>query len=100
MIKSKVYNTGMWSVSKVEVTNRQNCVEYKILKGYCDESDIRSHVGNDWKSLYAYDYDGYYHNRKECIERLQSDIDNTKQQLEDLEFALKVTKKKNWVKVE
>ena len=101
MSNSNIYKTGFLSqVATVEVTNRQTCVEYKVLDGFCSETDIRSRVGNEWKDLYAYSYNGNYFSRKECIARLQRDVDETKAKLHDLEFALKVTKKRNWVKVD
>lgn len=95
-----IYKTGIFSYgSTVEVTNRQGCVEYKVLDGYCSESDIRSRVGNEGRDTYSYYYNGYYHTRKECLSRLQRDIDETKDRLHELEFALKVTRKRNWIKV-
>lgn len=101
MSKSRTYTTGTFGGNfKVEVTNRQNCVEYKVLDGCCSESDIRSRVGNDWAGVYDHNYSGYYGNRKDALTRIQNEIEETKQKLSDLEFALKVTKKKDWVKID
>ncbi|AUR82879.1 coil containing protein [Vibrio phage 1.029.O._10N.261.55.A7] len=82
--------------AEVEVTNRQQHVEFKIISGYASESDIRASVGNYGRNQYEPHYSGYYASRKISINRLESEIERTKEYLAGLEFSLKVTKKRNW----
>ena len=99
-MQSNKYSLGIIGVrSEVEVTNRQNCVEYKTLSGYCSEEEVRSTVGNFGSGTYSFYYDGYYFNRKQAIQRLECDIEYAEKHLSELKFALKVTKKKSWIEV-
>ena len=90
---------GYTNPTTVEVINKQSHVEYKVLASYADEKDVRAAVGNCNRDTYAHHFDGYYFNRKPAIERMESDIEYLEKELEQLKFALKVTKKKKWVEV-
>jgi hypothetical protein len=91
------FTFGFTNPTVVEVTNRQQHVEYKIKSGHsADEQEVRAAVGNALRGTYAHSYSGWYYERKPAIERMERDIDYLKQQLKELEFALKVTKKRNW----
>ena len=81
----------------VEVTNRQQHVEYRILTSFADERDVRSAVGNAQRGTYSYYFSGWHNERGPAIERIKEDIKDLKEKLLELEFALKVTKKKKWV---
>ena len=83
----------------VKVTNRQQFVEYEILTGYGSEVDVRAEVGNCERGLYAHYFDGYHFHRKEAIKRMERDLEGAKEIVKRLEFSIKVTKKKTWVKV-
>jgi len=94
------YTFGYTDPTTIEVTNRQQCVEYKVIYGFTDERDARAAAGNYGKSTYAYCFTGWCGDRKQAIKRLESDIKEAREHLEKLEFSLKVTKKKNWVRVD
>jgi len=99
-MKSRDYSFGILSYQgKLRITNRQNCVEWEVLEGYADEEDARRCAGNFKKDLYDYSYSGYYHDSKQAIQRIERDIAETEKLLEELKFSLKVTKKKNWIKI-
>ena len=91
-----IYTFGFTNPTTVKITNRQQHVEYEILTGFGDERDVRAAIGNILKGTYSHNFSGWYHERKPAIERIESDIKQLKQELEELEFALKVTKKKTW----
>lgn len=95
--KTMEFTFGFTNPTTVEVINRQQHVEYKVKSGFIgDERDVRAAVGNALRGTYAHSYSGWYNERKPAIERIEGDIAELKQQLAELEFALKVTKKKNW----
>ena len=94
------FNIGGSSPATIEVTNRQGAVEWKMLKGWATEKEVRSLVGNCDREMYQYHYDGYYSNRKNALSRMESNLIELKKQVEQIEFAIKVTKKKKWVKVD
>lgn len=94
------FYVGMFSPrAEVEVYNRQNKVEYKILSDYASERDIRSSLGNYGSGTYDPWYSGYYMDRKVATDRLQEEISHAEEYLEKLKFALKVTKKKVWEEI-
>lgn len=93
------FTFGYTNPTTVEVTNRQQHVEYKILNSFADERDVRAAVGNAQRGTYSHYFSGWHHERKEAIERIEGDIKELKQNLLELEFALKVTKKKKWILV-
>ncbi len=93
------FTFGYTNPTTVEVTNRQQHVEYKILNSFGDERDVRAAVGNAGRCQYSHYFSGWYHERKEAIERIEDDIKTLEKDLEQLRFALKVTKKKTWVEV-
>ena len=94
------FNFGYINQTTVEVTNRQQCVEYKVIKGFdSDERSVRAAIGDTGKDIWSDSYSGFYSERGLAIERLKSDILELKKQLNELEFALKVTKKEKWIKV-
>ncbi|QDP67512.1 MAG: hypothetical protein Unbinned5350contig1004_19 [Prokaryotic dsDNA virus sp.] len=93
------FTFGYANPTTVEVTNRQQHVEYKILTSFADERDVRSAVGNAGRNQYAHYFDGFHFHRKPAIERMESDIEYLEKELAQLKFALKVTKKKIWVEV-
>lgn len=86
--------------ANVEVTNKIDRVEVKIINGNATEKEVRRSVGNYGKRMWDFDFSGHYSDRKEAAKRLEYAIEDKKLELEALEFALKVTKKKNWVMVE
>ena len=91
------FTFGHTNPTTVEVTNRQQHVEYKIIQGLrVDERDVRAAVGNAWRGTYSHSFSGWYSDRKPAIKRIEDDIANLQLQLDELEFALKVTKKKDW----
>ena len=91
---------GYTNPTVVEVTNKKDRVEYSFKSGITtDERAVRAAVGNVWKGTYSYHFEGFYSDRNLVIERIQQDIKETKDKLEELEFALKVTKKRRWVRV-
>ncbi len=91
------FTFGHTNPTTVEVTNRQQYVEYKIVQGLkVDERDVRAAVGNSWRGTYSHSFSGWYSDRKPAIKRIEDDIAELKLQLSELEFALKVTKKKEW----
>jgi hypothetical protein len=91
------FTFGYTAPTTVEVTNRQQHVEYKILTGFADERDVRAAVGNAHRGTYSHYFSGWYNERSPAIERIEEDIRSLKKELLELEFALKVTKKKKWV---
>ena len=93
------FTFGYTSPTTVEVTNRQQHVEYKILTSFADERDVRAAVGNAQRGTYSHYFSGWHHERKPAIERIEDDIKELKSQLKELEFALKVTKKKTWKQI-
>ena len=93
------FTFGYTNPTTVEVTNRQQHVEYKVLSSFADEKDVRGAVGNAGRSQYAHYFDGYHFHRKPAIERMESDIEYLEKELEQLRFALKVTKKKTWIEI-
>ena len=93
------FTFGYTNPTTVEVINRQQHVEYKILAGFADERDTRAAVGNAQRGTYAHYFSGWHHERKEAIDRIECEINYLKENLLELEFALKVTKKKKWVLV-
>ena len=95
-----IFNTGGRGNCKFEVVNRQGHVEYNILEGWATEEQIRSRVGNEQRSMYAHRYDGHYFRRKQAITRMDEELIDLKKQVEYLEFAIKVTKKKDWAKLD
>jgi len=94
------FTFGYTNPTTVEVINRQQHVEYKILNAFADERDVRAAVGNAGRGTYAHYFSGWHHERKGAIDRIEDDIKEAKQNLKELEFALKVTKKKKWVLIE
>lgn len=90
----------MFDPAKVEVTNRQQRVEFKVLSGFASEEEVRRSVGNSLCDTYDYRYTGFYMDRNKAIERMESKLKYLEKEIETLKFAIKVTKKKNWVKVE
>lgn len=91
------FTFGHTNPTTIEVTNRQQHVEYKIIQGLrVGERDVRAAVGNAWRGTYSHSFSGWYSDRKPAIKRIEDDIAELKLQLEELEFALKVTKKKDW----
>ncbi len=91
------FTFGHTNPTTVEVTNRQQHVEYKIIQGLrVDERDVRAAVGNAWRGTYSHSFSGWYSDRKPAIKRIEDDIAELRLQLDELEFALKVTKKKDW----
>ena len=94
------YSFGHFDATVVEITNRQQHVEYKITSGMrTDERDVRSCVGNFNSGTYSHYFTGWYGDRAPAIERLEGEIKKTKELLKQLEFSLKVTKKKKWIQV-
>lgn len=93
------FTFGYTNPTTVEVINRQQHVEYKILNNFGDERDVRVAVGNAQRGTYSHFFSGLYNERKPAIERIEGDIAELKLQLKELEFALKVTKKKTWKKI-
>ena len=94
------FNFGHTNTTKVEVTNRQQHVEYKIVSGLLtDERDVRAAVGNALRGTYSHSFTGWHSDRKPAIKRIEDDISELKEQLKKLEFALKVTKKSKWINV-
>ena len=97
---SSEYSVGIWSPSsKVRITNKQNSAQYEIIEGYCSEEEARAAVGNTYRDTYCYRYSGHYTDRKMAIDRMTDDLNAAKKKVEELEFAIKVTKKKVWEKV-
>ncbi len=90
---------GHFSPVTVEVINRQQKVEYKVLNGAASEKEVRAALGNVGRDTYDYCFTGHYSDRKPAIKRLEKDIEELGKQLEYMKFALKVTKKKQWSKV-
>ena len=94
------YSIGIIGIrGVVEVTNRQQHVEYKIISGYASEEDARKAAGNHGSGAYDCYYDGWYPRRKPAIERMENKIKELEKELEELKFSLKVTKKKKWIEV-
>jgi len=94
------YSVGIFSPqAKVKVTNKQNCVQYEIIQGFCSEKEIRAKVGNTWIGEYGFHYSGYYSDRKEAIKRMEEELEYAKRKVNELEFAIRVTKKKVWEKI-
>ena len=95
------YHFGHFETTVVEITNRQQHVEYKIISGMrTDERDVRSCVGNFNGGTYSHCFSGWHSERAPAIERLENEIKKTKELLKQLEFSLKVTRKKKWIQVE
>jgi hypothetical protein len=91
------FSFGFTNPTVVEVTNRQQHVEYRIISGLrVEERDVRAAVGNALRGTYSHSFSGWYSDRKPAIERMERDIEELKQKLKELEFAVKVTKKKSW----
>jgi hypothetical protein len=91
------FSFGFTNPTVVEVTNRHRHVEYRIINGLIvDERDVRAAVGNALRGTYSHSFSGWHRDRKPAIERMERDIEDLKQQLKELEFAVKVTKKKSW----
>ena len=93
------FTFGYTNPTTIEVTNRQQHVEYIILNSYASESDVRAAVGNEGRGPYAHHFDGYHFHRKPAIDRIEQDIEHAEKELARLKFALKVTKKKTWIEV-
>lgn len=91
---------GHFGQTTVEVTNRQKTVEYEILTGNASKQEVRAAVGNCNRSLYSNYFDGWHFHRKEAIGRMECDLNEARELVNRLEFSIKVTKKKTWVKVE
>ena len=91
------FTFGYTNPTTVEVTNRQQHVEYKILTGFADERDVRTAIGNAQRGTYSHYFSGWYGDRSPAIKRIEEEIRELKERLSELEFALKVTKKKKWV---
>ncbi|MFT6124298.1 MAG: hypothetical protein ACJAV0_000432 [Shewanella sp.] len=91
------FTFGYTNPTTVEVTNRQQNVEYKIIDGYGGELDIRAAVGNEGRGTYSHYFDGYHFHRKPAIERMEDDAKRMEEDLERIRFAIKVTKKKTWI---
>lgn len=98
-MKSLEVVVGMFNPSTVRITNKQNCVEYQVISGFASEREARRAAGNFHKSLYQYDFDGYYMNRKEALTRLEQELEATLRKAEELKCAINVTKKKVWKEV-
>ena len=92
------FTFGYTNPTRVEVTNRQQHVEYKIIEGFGSEIDVRAAVGNIWRGTYQHHFSGWHSERKPAIERMEQKIEELKQELKEIEFALRVTKKKTWLK--
>jgi hypothetical protein len=90
---------GFLSPTTVEVINRQQKVEYEILSGSATEQEVRAALGNVYRDTYSYCFTGYYSDRKPVIQRLEEEIKSLEEKIEEMKFALKVTKKKHWSKV-
>jgi len=91
---------GCFSPTTVEVINRQQKVEYEILSGSATEQEVRAALGNVYRDTYStFCFTGYYSDRKPAIQRLEEDIKSLEEKIEEMKFALKVTKKKHWSKV-
>ncbi len=89
------FTFGFTYPTTVEVTNKQQHVEYKVKGGFVGgERDVRAAVGNALRGTYAHSYSGWYNERKPAIERIEGTIADLKKQLAELEFALKVTNKR------
>jgi len=90
---------GHFNLATVEVINRQQKVEYKVISGKASEQEIRAALGNVGRGTYDYCFNGFHYDRKPAIQRLEDGIKELEKQLEEMKFALKVTKKKNWSRV-
>ena len=84
--------------STVEVNNKQQNVEYKIIDGFADEKEIRAAVGNMSRDTYDFYYSGYHSDRKQAITRMEESIKEHESEIEKLKFAINATKKKEWIK--
>jgi len=93
------YTFGAFRSTTVELINRQQRVEYEVLNGNASEREIRAALGNVGRSQYQCFYTGFYSERKPAIKRLEKAIQELEKQVDDMKFALKVTKKKRWAKV-
>lgn len=91
-------NAGMINPIPFTVVNKQGYVEYSS-KGFLSEEEARRSVGNIWRSTYDYSYDGYYFNRKQALDRMQKELEDTLKKAEELKLAISMTKK-NWKRVE
>ncbi len=91
-----IFTFGHTNPTTVDVINRQQHVEYKILSAYGSEEDVRAAVGNEGRGTYSHYFDGYHFNRKPALERMEEDIKQLEEDLSRLKFAVKVTKKKTW----
>ncbi len=83
----------------IEVNNRQQNVEYKIIQGFADEKEVRSAVGNMSRDTYDHFFSGYYQDRKQAISRMEDSIKEHEAEIEKLRFAINATKKKEWIKL-
>ncbi|MFW0776144.1 MAG: hypothetical protein ACN2B6_00290 [Rickettsiales bacterium] len=104
VIMSNKMTIGIGGISwqaKVEVTNRQSRVEFKIIDGFATEQDVRSGVGNIFRDTYSYSSNGlgFSDDKKLTLARINNDIEKLESQLEKLKFAAKVVRKKNWVEL-
>ena len=94
-----IIDTGIINTKRVEIVNRQKNVEYKELDTFVDEQSARASAGNIYRGTYEHSYSGYYFERANAINRLEKEIKKTEEKLKELKFCLKVTKKKEWVKI-
>jgi hypothetical protein len=90
---------GHFRSTTVEVINRQQKVEYKVLSGSANKKEVRAALGNVYRDTYSYCFTGYYSDRKPAIKRLEGEIKNLEEKVKEMKFALKVTKKKHWSEV-
>ena len=94
------FSIGMHNPALVEISNRQGFVEYKVLHGRTDEQEVRRSVGNSGRGCYEKSFSGYWMDRKLAVDRMEDKIKMLKDEIDRLEFSVRVTKKRNWVKLE
>lgn len=94
------FSIGMHNPALVEIKNRQGFVEFKVLHGLATEQEVRRSVGNCGRDIYDWSFSGFWMDRKKAVERMEDKIKMLKDEVERLEFAVRVTKKKDWRKNE
>lgn len=90
------FSIGMHDPSRVEITNKQGFVEVDVLWGSTNEQEVRRSIGNCGRGCYDEPFSGHYSDRKKAIARMEDKIKMLKDEMEKLEFAVRVTKKKDW----
>tara|TARA_R100000544_G_scaffold18817_1_gene8993 strand:+ start:253 stop:561 length:309 start_codon:yes stop_codon:yes gene_type:complete len=93
------FSPVQFSTVTVEVINRQQKVEYKIISGIASEKEVRAALGDVGRSGCEPFFTGFYSDRKPVIKRLEKKIQELEKQVDDMKFSLKVTKKKHWSKL-